>query len=498
MRGEERENPYRSLHWWGSQEAAMWDSGEWWETPYPHAPYMVPGASINCCATTSRRSTTACHHTHRVDEWTPYTAHGQHVCPSKEEAEYTAVLAYAIAVSASWWAARVGVAKLHVPRMPQFHTVGRREHWLDIDPRALREWAMVPLAVSLGLTAALQSRPGLPVRATVEAKQVAPDQLATGCIYVGRGSFHHRLQTTKWRSPWTPGHNCDTSEWLSLYVQHIRTSNLWEQLEELHSCTLVCDCPLTEMCEADVLVGLFFDATSPSTVPRASSRASWQRTVMLLQGIQSIPQAVALPMMSQETLVLAFRKLFPAAWFDNYYQFAMVEDLINAPSAGYSSPPTTAAGSLTTTPQRATQSEGTPADAIGEVSASPPEVSAFPFASMAAPLSLAEALSSSLSSPVPPTPLSLAKTLAGEAASPAVPTAPWPPQVFSMTLRKADGAELGLNVKALDSQKVVLVEGIRADGAVEAWNRPRNAGILWVLMGFIVGFSGYKTMKFWI
>ena len=27
-------------------------------------------------------------------------------------------------------------------------------------------------------------------------------------------------------------------------------------------------------------------------------------------------------------------------------------------------------------------------------------------------------------------------------------------QVFSMTLRKADGAELGLNVKALDGQKV--------------------------------------------
>lgn len=142
---------------------------------------------------------------------------------------------------------------------------------------------------------------------------------------------------------------------------------------------------------------------------------------------------------------------------------------LEKPGVGYSSP--TTAGSVTTTPQRATQSEGTPADVSGEVSTSPPEVSAFPFASMAAPLSLAEALSSSLSSPVPPTPLSLAKTLAGEAASPAVPTAPWPPQVFSMTLRKADGAELGLNVKALDSQKVVLVEGIRADGAVEAWNR---------------------------
>eukprot|EP00435_Cladocopium_sp_Y103_P031497 s1905_g8.t1 len=326
--GSVRENPYRSLHWWGSQESAMWDSGEWWETPYSAC--SLGGA--RCKHQLLRHNIeeihnwppAACHHTHRADEWTPYTAHGQHVYPSKEEAEYTAVLAYAIAVSASWWAARMSLAKLHVPRMPPFHTVGRREHWLDIDPRALREWAMVPLAVSLGLTAALQGRPGLPVRATVEAKQVAPDQLASGCVYVGRGSFHHRLQTTKWKAPWTPGHNCDTSEWLSLYVQHIRTSNLWEQLEELKGCTLVCDCPLT------VLVGLFFDATSPSRATRASPRANWQRTVMLLQGIQSIPKAMSLPMMSQETLVLAFRKLFPADWFDNY-QFAMVEDLINAP-----------------------------------------------------------------------------------------------------------------------------------------------------------------------
>lgn len=40
-----------------------------------------------------------------------------------------------------------------------------------------------------------------------------------------------------------------------------------------------------------------------------------------------------------------------------------------------------------------------------------------------------------------------------------------------MTLRKADGAQLGLDVKPLDGPKVLLVEGIRPDGAVEAWNR---------------------------
>ena len=63
-------------------------------------------------------------------------------------AEYTASLAFGIAVSASWWAARMGLAKLHVPRFPFVETAGRREHWLQIDPRALREWAMAPTAIA--------------------------------------------------------------------------------------------------------------------------------------------------------------------------------------------------------------------------------------------------------------------------------------------------------------------------------------------------------------
>ena len=63
-----------------------------------------------------------CHHTHAADEWQPYLQNGQRVFPSKEEAEYTASLAFSIAVSASWWAARVKLAKLHVPRFPFVET----------------------------------------------------------------------------------------------------------------------------------------------------------------------------------------------------------------------------------------------------------------------------------------------------------------------------------------------------------------------------------------
>lgn len=42
-----------------------------------------------------------CHYVHDPQEWTPNTSSDKRVYPSKEEVEYTAVLAFAIAVSAS-------------------------------------------------------------------------------------------------------------------------------------------------------------------------------------------------------------------------------------------------------------------------------------------------------------------------------------------------------------------------------------------------------------
>mmetsp|Transcript_47201 Transcript_47201/g.132732 ORF Transcript_47201/g.132732 Transcript_47201/m.132732 type:complete len:468 (+) Transcript_47201:66-1469(+) len=42
---------------------------------------------------------------------------------------------------------------------------------------------------------------------------------------------------------------------------------------------------------------------------------------------------------------------------------------------------------------------------------------------------------------------------------------------FSMTLRKADGADLGLNLSNSETDRVLRIEGIRKGGAVEAWNR---------------------------
>ena len=158
---------------------------------------------------------------HAADEWQPYLQNGQRVFPSKE-AEYTASLAFGIAVSASWWAVRMGLAKLHVPRF--------RGHWLHIDPRALREWAMAPTAVLLGLRPSHRS---------------------------STWQRSHRLPVTKWSSPFVPGHNCDPSCWLPLYVEHVM-QHLAEDLPELTGCVLACDCEMDMVCEGDALAGLVF------------------------------------------------------------------------------------------------------------------------------------------------------------------------------------------------------------------------------------------------
>ncbi|CAE7336014.1 unnamed protein product, partial [Symbiodinium pilosum] len=43
--------------------------------------------------------------------------------------------------------------------------------------------------------------------------------------------------------------------------------------------------------------------------------------------------------------------------------------------------------------------------------------------------------------------------------------------IYSFTLRKADGAELGLNVSHSTEERVLCVESIRPGGAVDSWNR---------------------------
>ena len=338
-----RENPWRSLHWFTQQERDMWDSGLWRDKRYSACVFAGVRSKSQCLRHNLDEiddwPVMDCHHSHDPEEWAPSVVDGVRVFPSKEEAEYTAPLAFSVAVAASWWAARTGLAKLHVPRMPAIQTTGRREHWLQMDPRCMREWAMAPLAISLGLS---PLDPGeasrVPARARVEEVLQPDGKIPPNHVYVGRGHHSHRLPLSAWTSPFTPGHDCSEDAWLCLCVNHI-CSTLWDQLPSLHGQTLVCDCPWQSLCEADLLAGLVFDALAPNRPPfvaqagNVATRPHRARSVylatMFAEGATgaTIPPVVPVRW-SQESVVLAFRKLFPAPWFEGF-SFPMVEDLLN-------------------------------------------------------------------------------------------------------------------------------------------------------------------------
>ncbi|CAJ1349091.1 unnamed protein product, partial [Effrenium voratum] len=177
----------------------------------------------------------ACQHSHDPKEWPVERATGRFY-PSKEEAEYTAPLCFALAVAASWRAVRTGRAVLR--------------DWLLLDPRAMREWAMAPVALSVGLRLRGAQAQGLPVRAQAQAVLGERKFLPDAHIYVSMGHHSHRLACSKWAASEIPG--------LPHYVAHIHQSGLFDQLEELEGMTLVCDCAIEVPCEADVLIGLLF------------------------------------------------------------------------------------------------------------------------------------------------------------------------------------------------------------------------------------------------
>ncbi|CAE7815841.1 unnamed protein product [Symbiodinium sp. CCMP2592] len=321
--GSVRENPANSLHWLLPQEVQSFQSGLWQDKHYD-----------TCCWGGARYKrqrlrhnlqeiadwpAIQCHHIHGKGEWDPQSLDGKHWFPSQEEAEYTAPLAFAIAVSASWWAARVGRAKLAVPRMPVPGCVGK--HGLA----SIREhWAMAPLALSLGLTPPCDEEANrIPQRRAVAEIQREDGSLPPGAIYVGQGHHSHRLPRTKWAAPMVAGHDCPFDEFLPRYVQHIK-DNLGDQLPELFGKTLVVDEITAWPSEGDALAGLVFEELSERP----------DRSPIRALGMAVAPLADASQIFScylrQEDVFGAVCKLFPAEWLEGV-TFPFLEDLINAP-----------------------------------------------------------------------------------------------------------------------------------------------------------------------
>ena len=311
-------------------------SEAWHDTPYS----LCVFAGARCQSQRLRRNIDElasgppllCQHFHDPSEWDPSWVDDEPWSPCHEEAQITAPLAFFIAVSASWWAARHGLAVVQVHRLPPVEITGRREHWLRIAPESLRSAAMAPLAISLGMRPGqLPAADHVPVKALAEDRVVEKGLLPAGCVYVGQGNYQHRIPTSKWRNPWVAGLTCDPGQALARYANFV-AAELWHDLAELIGKTLLSDTPMEVPCEADVLAGLlFFRLSEGGPLPHPKAAGLWLPNTARIREAwatsRSVGQAVPVPF-QQEAVVLRFRKLFPADWFRGF-RFPMVEDLLN-------------------------------------------------------------------------------------------------------------------------------------------------------------------------
>ena len=130
-----------------------------------------------------------CHHMHDASEWDPMLVDGSRLYPSKEEAEYTACLAFTIATSVSLWVVRMGFGyTLNVPS------------WDNCAEGAL---VAVRLEIHEGVGDVADGMPPDPAEAArvprrVHVGEVLVDgELPHGHVYVGPGHHRHRLKRTK-------------------------------------------------------------------------------------------------------------------------------------------------------------------------------------------------------------------------------------------------------------------------------------------------------------
>ena len=228
------ESPGRSWLWAFKQAKSMHYKKGWRRDEYyacAHGACRRKFQAIESNVEDMQMLAAQCHHTHSKDEWGPYlsqvedevgTITQEWVYPGSAEAEYTAALAFNIALALSWWAIRVLGIKIRIPRAVGPEESGNREGWARMPAAAPRRWMMAPLATRLPLEPPAQS-PGpwfaeewlssaRPSRVSADTVAVLgpadkdkPAVLPPDVVYVGHGNAKLRLPAGPWTSPFQVG-----------------------------------------------------------------------------------------------------------------------------------------------------------------------------------------------------------------------------------------------------------------------------------------------------
>jgi len=221
-----------------------------------------------------------CHHVHHHGEWKPHkdAATGRWIYPSSQEQEYTAELAFGIAIAASAWACRVGRARLYVPRPLRPSETGSRVEWLAFPPSAARADAMPGLAARLGLAPRGPWADIIPQLSRTKGMKDFPP----GAVYIGQGNLALKLAKSQWASPFRPGPHGTPEACVRKYSHWLATQqHLLQQVPSLRGRQLLCDCEPQEPCHGEALIAEVLKACgrAPSGGNKANSRRGHDRPV---------------------------------------------------------------------------------------------------------------------------------------------------------------------------------------------------------------------------
>ena len=261
------ENPENSWYWAILELMHKFEGTNWHDTLYAacamggarHMRQKIRHNVQELCRIRSR-----CCHVHDPDEWKPILI--KNWCyPSDVEAEYTAELAWAIAVALSWWVARTGRVKLGVEnlRMPEPREIGDRTRYLQWNDGMLRKGAMETVGYRCGIEPVGSWGLRCPKRVCIYDLEGWPEN----GLYIGTGiktgpRWHGpawSLARSDWATGYTPGRDGSPEECIRRFAEDLQNGNWHLVVDELEGKTLVCECKLGYPCHGEALMMLWVD-----------------------------------------------------------------------------------------------------------------------------------------------------------------------------------------------------------------------------------------------
>ena len=129
------ESPERSWLWQFQQAIELDNDPSWQATEYCACAHLAARCKRQKLKSNVEELSAAaaeCHHLHSAHDWDPVKCQdGSWHYPGSQEAEYSAHLAFTIAVALSWWVVRMGIFPLPIPPQLQPLEAGSRLQWAD-------------------------------------------------------------------------------------------------------------------------------------------------------------------------------------------------------------------------------------------------------------------------------------------------------------------------------------------------------------------------------